>query len=474
MKSNQHIHLWALLLMIIIVVALLQSLSNSLYTYNTSVLSLIPITFLMNHDLNISGFSMYDEMNDAVNDETIHEINHDEYIFNPNDISGFSVYDNDDNEDYEDIIDTLKHPHNLPHGVNNLGILDYGDKETANFATHAVKGREYLKAISSNPWYGTNNGRKPIEIPNPADPSGKTFLWSFSGDEWPHYWCYDEYTIELDPEEILEVVVDVLFDHKHKVKSIELLSAGLDELNKMISMSSEYKNHTPHIALMCSGKPSLSFNKKTLTAYWYCGWAANQKSNCTTTIKSVTNVFSGETAISFDDVPCIHIPYQTAGIVRSSIDNKFGRDYGIREFKDNLLENKDNECTKWGNYNHQLSSKPQSAMIKARKNAVLRPGLDTVDQLHRLNTKIWCVGQKFVDHDLSVLPATANPEYCQLGFVHDHNTNITAFNLYGEGMLQNLRLLKRFIIGIDDYSNNIKPTLKIKPNTTVLTIANPH
>ncbi len=49
-----------------------------------------------------------------------------------------------------------------------------------------------------------------------------------------------------------------------------------------------------------------------------------------------------------------------------------------------------------------------------------------------------------------------------------------ACNLFSEGQLENMRLMKRTPLQIDDYANNMKKVNGQRPNTTVVSIPNPH
>ncbi len=111
----------------------------------------------------------------------------------------------------------------------------------------------------------------------------------------------------------------------------------------------------------------------------------------------------------------------------------------------------------WGNYNHKIHSKDQSKQIKYRNSAVIIPTERVFDDFDRMNQQLYILNRKWKDIDLDDMKDSYGVDNDVLGFIHDHNACIPAWNMYHEGQLENMRRIARItlhikkgVVGLDE------------------------
>eukprot|EP01084_Bolivina_argentea_P007211 13563_1 len=432
----------------------------------------------------LQGFEMYcdDNENNQVNKFQDFSIcgSSDNKKLPVNEFQDLSLYcssDNENNQNDDNQLPQIKYhesdgynPGNILDNVHPHAIVDYSDEKTAQFMTHKLTSEEMYNKISKNPWYNVNHkDRAPKIIINPDDGSP---LWQFEGKGW----SYDDMDIKIPKKIIFESVVEATFNYEGEIIKLSIDSTGKANLNKLLSQSAIFNAQIPHVVLTQPRKAYIAEDLSSIRCDYYCS-----PGTCPLELYALLDFQREEgdcyvICLSCINGPCVHIPYEVTGIVRSGTDNSFGQNYGCIEFKNELLKHKNNECMKWGNYNHQIHSKNQSKQIKYKKNAVIKEKYESKDNFDRWNKKIYILARKFKDKEVAAAPdnITEYLDDTQIGFIHDHNANIPAVNLYIEGHFENLRLLGRTPLQFDDFANNMEKTHGQRPNTTVISIPNPN
>ena len=363
-------------------------------------------------------------------------------------------------------------------------IEDYIDCNELDDIEDYIDYNELDDDHDSTEWDGVKRP-KSVTMPDPERPDdveqGVKF-WEFSGEDWD----YSDFHIDFSPDDVFQDVLIASYDYKHKIQSVELRENGSAKFNKLLSLSS-FKDKYPFIPLAQSRGPYISSVNKAngghvfISFDYYC--AHLNSCGCSTKIK--VKLYINErndnygrpecmlrASVCFTGYPCRHLPFQTAGIVRSVCTDKL-KDYACNAFKDSLDNDDNKEMMHYGNFNHQIKSINQARNIKYKQNK-LGSSRPYIDELDRFINKLMITAIKYKNVDLNELKEKHELDWDKLGMIHDVNALIPAFNIYHRSIFRALHKMVDVVVKMDDYSLHTKSVNGRNPNSTVITIPNPN